>query len=275
MKVFSIVWFLNLFLTIASAEIFPVHDAKDVLQSGQNPRLEQIAQATVALLRTDDDNFLNPKTFGDVYKFCSQESFLDQKLFSYCSGTLIEKNKILTAGHCVRDLKDCKAIRVAFDYFGNSDVDRIKSHKILKCKKITAWSKPVSQTQLVDYAVIELDKPVLDRKPIVMNIHSRLQDRLFSMGHPLGLPMKLVQGFISSEDVQVNQSKPDSSYTSAHMNSHPGLSGSGVYNQQFELAGILVRGEANIERDGFCSRLRSCETQDCPWVQIQKLPKLQ
>ncbi len=270
-----LVCFFSLIYVVASAEVFPVLDAKDLLKVENNPRLEQIAKATVALLRTDDDNFLNPKTFGDVYNFCSQESFLDQKLFSYCSGTLIENNKILTAGHCIRDLKDCNAIRIAFDYFGNSDVNRIKSHKILKCKKITAWSKPVSQTQLIDYAVIELERPVFDRKPIVMNVNSKLQDRIFSMGHPLGLPMKLVHGFISSEDAHVNQSKPDSSYTSAHMNSHPGLSGSGVYNHQFELAGILVRGESNIERDGICSRLRSCETQDCPWVQIQKLPKLQ
>ena len=135
MKLFFLICILNLSSIATLAEVFPVVDAKDVFRGDQGPRLEQIASATVALLRTDDDNFLNPKTFGDVYKFCTQESFLDQKLFSYCSGTLIDKNKILTAGHCVRGLKDCKAIRVAFDYFGNSDVDRIKSNKLRKIKR--------------------------------------------------------------------------------------------------------------------------------------------
>ena len=135
----------------------------------------------------------------------------------------------------------------------------------------------MSQVQLIDYAVIELEQDVLDRQPIVMSNslqNSQQQDRIYSVGHPLGLPMKLVQGYFNSADKKADLLTPRSAYRPAHMNSHPGLSGSGVYNENLELSGILVRGEANIERDGMCSRIRTCDTQDCPWVHIQKLPKL-
>lgn len=269
-------WFclISSFSVSAIAKVYPTQDMKDILSNQNSRRLEQISQATVALIRTDDDNFLNPKKFGDIYKFCSEEKFLEQKLFSYCSGTLIAENKVLTAGHCIRDLKDCDQIRIAFDYFENNDIDRIKSHEIMKCKKILSWSKPVSQIQFVDYAVIELEKPVVDRKPISLNLNSKVKDHIYSMGHPLGLPMKLVQGFLNEDDHKINLFNLKSSFFKAHMSSHPGLSGSGVYNQDLELSGILVRGESNIERDGLCSRVRTCDTQDCPWVHIQKLPKL-
>jgi V8-like Glu-specific endopeptidase len=281
MKALIAIGILNLLIGLTSlvafGSDFPMLDVKQVLSQQSQPRLEQIAKATAALLRTDDDHFLNPKKFGDIYKFCSEEKFLEQNLFSYCSGTLIAKNKILTAGHCVRSLKDCSDIRIAFDYFENADIPKIQSGKILKCKKISAWSKPVSQVQLIDYAVIELEQDVLDRQPIVMSNslqNSQQQDRIYSVGHPLGLPMKLVQGYFNSADKKADLLTPRSAYRPAHMNSHPGLSGSGVYNENLELSGILVRGEANIERDGMCSRIRTCDTQDCPWVHIQKLPKL-
>lgn len=281
MKSLIVAGSLNLLIGLTSlvalGSDFSMQDVKQVLSQQTQPRLEHMAKATAALLRTDDDHFLNPKKFGDIYKFCSEEKFLEQNLFSYCSGTLIAKNKILTAGHCVRSLKDCNDIRIAFDYFENADIPRIQSGQMLKCKKILAWSKPVSQVQLVDYAVIELEQDVLDRQPILMSPQfqkTELQDRIYSVGHPLGLPMKLVQGYFNSADKKADQSAPRSSYRPAHMNSHPGLSGSGVYNENLELSGILVRGEANIERDGLCSRMRTCDTQDCPWVHIQKLPKL-
>ena len=92
MKALIAIGILNLLIGLTSlvafGSDFPMLDVKQVLSQQSQPRLEQIAKATAALLRTDDDHFLNPKKFGDIYKFCSEEKFLEQNLFSYCSGTL-------------------------------------------------------------------------------------------------------------------------------------------------------------------------------------------
>lgn len=272
------VWMTFLFLLCSLRALAIVYSVTDVEQtlSSLGQRQHQIAAATVALLRTDDDNFLNPKIFGEVYNFCSSELYLQQKLFSYCSGTLISNNKILTAGHCVRNLADCSQIRIAFDYTSNEKILEIKddSKNLYKCKRIAVWSQPKALVQLIDYAVIELDRPVTDRKPIQPNFNAKIQSDILAVGHPLGLPMKFVSGYVDAEDQNFNSTNSKSSYMKAHMNTHPGLSGAGVYNKNLELAGILVRGEANIERDGKCSRIRRCEAGDCPWAEVQKLPKL-
>ena len=58
----------------------------------------------------------------------------------------------------------------------------------------------------------------------------------------------------------------------SHMISHPGLSGAGVYNSNFDLVGVLVRGGATMEPDdGRCNRVKSCDQLNCPWSEIQKL----
>ncbi len=242
-----------------------------------NLKLQKIFSATAALLRTDDISFEQQLTLGDGYNFCSNNQFLQQKLFSYCSGTLISKNQILTAGHCIRNLPDCKSIRVGFDFFENKDIQRIKfqTGEMYKCKKIIAWSKPLPQQQLIDYAIIELDRDVVDREPVEYNFKNIISDRVVSVGHPLGLPMKYLGGFLDESDKKINAENKSAPFIKVHMNSYPGLSGSGVYNEKYELSGILVRGESNIEPDGKCSRLRNCEKDDCTWAEVQKLPKLQ
>jgi V8-like Glu-specific endopeptidase len=272
-----------LFLCLPLFSYSSEYEMKDVItsSSSENPstksKLQKIFSATAALLRTDDASFIQPFSLDDAYNFCSNNPFLQQKMFSYCSGTLISKNKILTAGHCIRSLSDCKNIRIAFDYYENKDIERIKyaSGGMYKCKKIMTWSKPILQKQLIDYAVIELDRDVVGRDPVEYNDKHKIHDKIISAGHPLGLPMKYLGGYLTESDQKLNQQNILAPFIKVHMNSHPGLSGSGVYNDKYELSGILVRGESNIEKDGHCSRIRNCDKDDCTWADIQKLPKLQ
>lgn len=235
---------------------------------------EKIRRATVALVENEKLYSQDLFNLGEVYRFCTYKEFLTEKLWSNCSGTLIGKDLILTAGHCISKLEDCQTKSYVFDYADNDTILEIQNNpsRIYRCKKIVAWSQPIPQLQLVDYAIVQLDREVLDRDPIqVSKKDLSTENDILSYGHPLGLPQKLLRGFISKENAEKNKNIK-LPYYQANLSSHPGLSGGGVYDFEANLVGILVRGEGNIEYDDRCRRVRSCQKGDCPWAEIQKLP---
>jgi V8-like Glu-specific endopeptidase len=238
-------------------------------------RFQQIKAATAALVTKD--NIANPHitAFGDAYRFCTSQKFLEEKLWSNCSGVLIAKDVILTAGHCIHSRTECTDKTIVFDYRNNEDILRIQSNPQsyeYRCKKILYWSEPVDKKNLVDFALIQLDRPVLDRQPISLSKNKLNQKQdLFTVGHPLGLPMKVSAGFVSDLNAQFNGQSKNSFYK-AQVLTHPGLSGGAVYDSNEQLVGLLVRGEANFESDdGRCLRAKECNLTDCPWAEVQKL----
>lgn len=241
-------------------------------------RVEKIRRATVAIIKNEDLVSDSIFTIGQVYNFCSEHAFskefANDKLWANCSGVLVAKNIVLTAGHCITRLEDCSTKSFVFDFLDNSSLQKVRTDQkqVYTCKKILDWSRPVPNKQLVDFALIQLDREVTDRDPISLTDKSlKAEQDVFSFGFPLGSPMKISKGFISYENAQENQ-LPERSFYRANMSTHPGLSGGGVYDENLQLVGVLVRGEANIEKDGRCQVLRHCEKGDCTWAEVQKLP---
>lgn len=234
-------------------------------------KIDEIKKATVSIIK--NDKLRSDKLFrlGEQYRFCVKENFEEQRLWSNCSGTLIAKNIILTAGHCVLSSADCKKLNFVFDYNSDNEIEKIQQDKnrIFKCKRLLYTSKPVPGVQLKDYAVVELDRDVQNIKPIAYSSDKLDQiEDIISVGHPLGLPKKIVKGFVDSEDLQ----NTGAHFYKSHMSTHAGLSGAGVYNSNLNLIGVLVRGGAAMEPDdGRCLRVKSCDLQSCPWAEVQKL----
>jgi hypothetical protein len=105
-----------------------------------------------------------------------------------------------------------------------------------------------------DYAIIELDREVLDREPVRLNLDSiaRKDDRLLIMGHPMGLPLKVA----SNARVIKNGKK----FFATNLDSFQGNSGSPVFNVNTgEVEGILVRGKADTLRANSCSKINYCD----------------
>lgn len=242
----------------------------------KSSQAEIIRRATVAIVQNEKLLDQNLFSLGESYRFCMSQPMENDKLWANCSGVLVGKDLVLTAGHCISSQTDCSDKSYVFDFLSNSDIPRIQNNDrlIYKCKKVVAWSKPVPRKQLVDYALIQLDREVTDREPIALSKTKIGQEtNLTAFGFPLGMPMKISKGFISKTDADKNQSTKNP-FVSTSMPSHGGLSGGGVYDDDYNLVGLLVRGDANIEPDGRCQRIRECEKENCPWAEVQRLDTL-
>lgn len=176
---------------------------------------------------------------------CPEERFAKQPTVANCSGFLVGKNQLVTAGHCVQHESDCSGNVWVFDYkvdHAEQESVAVENSKIYKCKKIVSRSLD-SQTQ-DDYALIELEEEVLDRKPLKLRQSGKpaVGDELVVIGHPSGLPTKIAGG---AKVRSVNEV-----YLVSNLDTYGGNSGSAVFNAKTGLVeGILVRGEKDYVWD--------------------------
>lgn len=169
--------------------------------------------------------------------FCSDEAFAQETLIANCSASLIAANKVLTAAHCL-DLQgyECSTYSVVFDYLNTSGPTHLMHRdQIYQCKKILYFEFDKSLNGL-DLAVIELDRPVLDRTPIKLGQSISVGEKLSMIGYPLGISQKVV----TSGSV-LNYSPLTSSFHT-DLDSFSVNSGGPIFNDVGEQVGVLVRG---------------------------------
>lgn len=229
------------------------------------------AAAHVALVHRANINTSNPNnvtfsapTLQAARNLCLDQAFLNQQTAAFCSGTLIDDDKVLTAGHCIRTAKDCSNTRFVFNYFMDSATVRrtITTADIFSCKQILARS----ETTTVDFAVVLLDRPATPRfEPApVRKAASALasHDPLMVIGCPSGIPLKLDDGGSVRDPRGATLD-----YFVANTDTFGGNSGSGVYlTSTGEVAGILVRGETDYVYYGapdYCYRVKVCPETGC------------
>lgn len=192
-------------------------------------------------------------------RLCRDVKYWDQTVIGVCSGFLIGDDILLTAGHCIDHIEDsCSNFSWVFSYnmVGPENLlNEISKEAVYNCKEVL-HSKT---TNRLDYAVIKLDRPVRNRSALRLNRKASIAkgEELFTMGHPLGLPLKF------ADNGKVLDKTSDYLFT-ASLDTFAGNSGSPVLNAKTKkVEGVLVRGKTDYAEDydpkfGVCYTVNRC-----------------
>jgi hypothetical protein len=257
-------------LTATAALAGPIHP---LVIYGNDDRLEVyeekdaakqiLAESVVAIMASDavttnkDGSVtLGGGNYGKENQLCSTEKFTEQSAPAYCSGFLVADNIIATAGHCVTDAGFCNDAKFVFGFAldkPDRDPQTVKSDDVYSCKKVL---HQVQENDGSDFALVELDRPVVGRKALDFAKRAPAAgDDVFVIGHPVGLPAKIAGGAKVRND--------STGFFVANLDTFGGNSGSAVFNDKYEVAGVLVRGEQDFVRKGSCYISYKCKDTMC------------
>ncbi|OIP40078.1 MAG: hypothetical protein AUK47_09070 [Deltaproteobacteria bacterium CG2_30_63_29] len=243
---------------LEGSAIFGNDDRTDLYLA--DPVLQTVArESVVALMLAQELDISNPNDIGIVsvslgygYGLCGDERFWSQPTAAFCSGTLIDDDLVLTAGHCIEAFSDCHSTAFVFDYFYEAEgqLATISSQDVYHCKQLLVqeFSTAISGsgTSGQDYAIVQLDRPVdATRSPRPVNLsHAPLAmgEKITVIGFPTGLPAKVeaVGEVIDPQPVQLERFTHNS-------DTFGGNSGSGALDSNLSVAGILVLGINDYE----------------------------
>jgi hypothetical protein len=257
---------------------------------------QSIALASVALVKPADISKtgkryeLRTRTLEDTVRLCPGERFGKQPTAAFCSGVLIKDNLLLTAGHCVREIAQTSISVPAADIhfvFGFKIADPNHGAETVFTEdqvytggtvvggavKGRAWIGGRLQDitdDREDWAAIRLTGAVASgvAGPVTALRQTDVEqdDAVFVIGYPSRLPLKYAPG------ATVRQLQP--SFFVANLDTFGGNSGSGVFDGQNRLAGILVRGETDYVRASdsrACNIANICPTSGCRGEDVTRI----
>ena len=209
-----------------------VYETENVLHS-------DLAKSTAAMINKNsitmndgEDAVIEGSTL-EARGICSNARFSQQITAASCSGFLVGPNLLVTAGHCITSDYDCQNHKWVFDYkvSETQGIDfSVPASNVYSCKNIIQRS--LDRSSRDDFALIELDREVLDRTPLEFRKEGTVADGapLVVIGHPSGLPTKVADG----ANVRDNS---DSVYFVANLDTFGGNSGSAVFDAETGLVG--------------------------------------
>ena len=200
---------------------------------------------------------------------CANEPFATQPSGAFCSGSLIGKNLVLTAGHCITNQGECNTTKFVFGYDVNQKgkfPGSTLESEVYGCKSIIHREQDGTGA---DFGIIETDRDVVGHVPLKLadraNSTIEKDAKLLMIGHPSGLPTKLDAGGA------VRDPNPHG-YFVATTDSYGGNSGSAVFNLVTQLVeGVLVRGETDFTDSGECKVSKVCAPDSCRGEDVTKV----
>lgn len=241
-----------------SAPVVYGSDNRVELGDSTHPAARLFQSALVALIPKtrlhelpSGEKELRTATLGVAQNLCPGERFTEQPSAAECSGTLASNGLVLTARHCVTSLEHCRSLVWAFDYalLRGGELAPFAAEDTYECKGVVAAD--YDSVQGIDYAWIELDRPVVGRQPMeIPRLSAPLVSGslLLAAGFGQGLPAKL--------DPEVLVLALHGTYFTAVFDSFNGSSGMPVLTPNGTWVGFALRGEADYESVGGCRRAR-------------------
>lgn len=185
----------------------------------------------------DDVRVTYDQTLGEAHDLCADVRYRDQIEPGTCSGTLLDQSHLITAGHCVAAVEDCDGVTYpwifGFYYESAGALRTLRADDVYYCVDTVVWRND----DLADYAVLELDRPVVGHTPVSARRAAGqvpVGTAITMIGHPNGIPMKVTGGATVLEVSGID--------LHAEIDAFFGNSGSGVFDPSGELVGMLVAG---------------------------------
>ena len=253
-----------------------------------DPKIKGLARASFAIVPAQDildDNRgnlkISSKPLKSAYELCPEERFANQMTGAICSGVLVRPDLVVTAGHCVREVKNrsdalpLKDIRFVFGYWTLNPEDpgqmQLENSHVFRGKEIVNGKFLPEQQGNDDWALIRLDRAVPKEiaEPVSQLRSTKVPDgaRVYVIGYPSGLPLKYAPG------ARV-RSNSERAYFVANLDTFGGNSGSGVFmSDSNELVGILVRGDIDYYLDDKkgCTRPFVCPSTGCNGEHVTRI----
>jgi hypothetical protein len=159
---------------------------------------------------------------------------------------LIDDQLVLTAGHCTPDDGACDDQRIVFDHAitDPSQPVAIDADAVHRCRSVAVRAHDIDAGgHRRDYAVIELDRPVGSaRRPAELSgAPPPAGSDVTVIGCPSGLPAKVDPG------PQLLYARPCGDHFTLDSDTFEATSGSGVFDDRGQLAGLFVRGGIDYE----------------------------
>ncbi|MBX2986434.1 MAG: trypsin-like peptidase domain-containing protein [Bdellovibrionaceae bacterium] len=230
----------------------------------ENPIVREVALSTAAMIPSanlsqaeEGKQSVRAGIYGHEMGLCSEEAFYSQPSGAMCSGFLVGDDLLATAGHCITE-SSCESNSFVFNYhMTNAETAPtvVAQSDVYRCTQVL--SRELTNNQ--DYALVKLDRPVEGRRALRLAANPvQLNDGIYVVGHPSGLPTKVAGG--------ASIRRLETGYFVANLDTYGGNSGSAVFNTETnEVIGILVRGERDFRYDSsnMCKRSNSCLDSEC------------
>ncbi|MBE0537376.1 MAG: trypsin-like peptidase domain-containing protein [Phycisphaerae bacterium] len=225
------------------------------------------------LVDNGDGTFALPaRTLAEKYlantgtPLCADEPYCAQPAPMLCTAVLVAPDIVATTGHCIRTAAECANTAFVFGFVmrgADAPVTTVDQSQVYFGMEIIDRRQEAGS----DWALIRLDRPVLDHAPLPIRREGKIGDHqeVFAAGYPLGLPRKYAGG----ASVQDNTGEFN---FKANIDAFVGNSGSPVVNAQtLHVEGILYGGNADFVRDGGCDRTSVCPDEGCPgWEAVTR-----
>lgn len=272
-RIFFVIIVLHLSVG-GQAAIFGNDDRHAVTPSSpENPIARSTAVGVLLPLITQQDNGKYKIETSSLSGFlCADQKFSLFPSIGYaCSAFLVAPDLLVTAGHCSVNVGEaihetelyCKVYGWVFDYqvddFGQINTDHVSPDNFYTCKEIVYAINNYPTIPSLDFAIIRLDRPVINRTPLKLSpVPASVGSAVSMIGHPDGAPT------IFSGNANVLAINPIADSVITNLDAFDGNSGSAVFNQNNDVVGILIGGTpasfVNLSSSGQqCSVYNTCD----------------